>query len=47
MFRRWILGRGKNWADQWIAEDPLVADRSITWLVVDCSDKVTVSQEGP
>ena len=46
-FPRWMLGRGKDWADDWIASHPLVADRSIRWLRVDAGDKVTASQEGP
>ena len=47
VFARWLLGQGETWNDDWIAEHPLVADRSIRWLQVYAGDKVTVSEEGP
>jgi hypothetical protein len=44
-FRRWVLGRGKDFSDDYITAHPLVCDRSIRWLVVDSSDKLTVGEE--
>lgn len=38
-FGRWMLG-----GHTWHIEHPLVADRSVRWLKVDCDDVVTVGE---
>ena len=38
-FRRWMLVRGNDFNDAWIAERPPVCDWAVTWLQVDCDTR--------